>query len=648
MSAPLRRFLARTAGSSALGVALLAPVAAASPAEDVLFREATFEELAKVTITSVSKREAAYFRTAAAIHVITAEEIRRSGAASLVDALRLAPGLEVGLVNSRTAAVTLRGFNGLSANKLLPLVDGRSLYSLRFGGTIWDMRELPLEDIAQIEVIGGPAGTTWGANAVNGVINIITKSARETQGTHVATTLGTFHRGAGYVRQGVALADDTWLRVYLSAFHRADSEPFNRPDNNDAWNMLRAGLRIDRERADGHTFVSGEVFDSKADQLPVAGSTRANSTGGHLLARHRQNRTDGAWQAQVFFDTFRRDSGGNRSSAETLEIDTLYELRATPAHLLSWGGSFRASRLRDAVNSAGVVSLFDPEVREFNQGGAFVQDEFTAGPVVFTAGVKAEYNDFTNWEILPSLRLGWDASSQVFLWVAASRAARIPSRVEYDQSLAFSGPGFSSRTFPSPDLEAEVLHALEAGARWHPDQGWTFDVSLYLQHYRKLVTNESTPVVGGTETRLKNLGRATSAGLEAAVTWQPREWWRLQAAGNLLDLETSLEPGSRDTTFAVVEGVSPKYQFSLRSSFNLPHRWEADLGWRYVGRLDRPGFEIPAYQALDARVGRQFGHGLEVSLVGQNLLAPSHREFRFFTTQAAVARGAYIRVDWRR
>lgn len=648
MSAPLRRLLARTAGGSALGVALCSPVATMAAAEDVLFREATFEELAKVTITSVSKREAAYFRTAAAVHVVTADDIRRSGAASLVDALRLAPGLEVGLVNSRTAAITLRGFNGLSANKLLPLVDGRSLYSLRFGGTIWDMRELPLDDIAQIEVIGGPAGTTWGANAVNGVINIITKSARETQGTHVATSLGTFNRAAGYVRQGVALGDDSWLRVYLNAFHRADSETVNRPDNNDAWNMLRAGLRFDRERADGHTLVSGEIFDSRADQLPAAGSTRAHSSGGHLLARHRQNRTDGAWQAQVLFDTFRRDSGGNRSSAETLEVDTLYEWRATPAHLLSWGGSFRASRLQDAVNSVGITSLFDPEVRKFNQGGVFLQDEFGAGPAVITAGVKAEYNDFTDWEVLPSLRLGWDASPQVFLWTAASRAARIPSRVEYDQSLFFSAPGFSSRTFPSPDLDAEVLDAIEFGGRWHPDQGWTFDLSFYLQRYRKLVTNESVPVVGGTETRLKNQGRATSAGLETSITWRPREWWRLQAAGNLLDLETSLERGSVDTGLVIVEGVSPKYQLSLRSSFNLRQRWEMDFGWRYVGRLDRPGFEIPAYQSLDARVGRQFGRGLELSLVGQNLLAPSHREFRFFTTQAAVARGAYVRVDWRR
>ncbi len=636
-------------------LALVGPIRAQVPgsAPDQIFRDATFEQLAQLTVVSVSKSEEKYFGTAAAVHVITGDEIRRSGAMTLPDALRLAPGMEVGMVNSRTFAITMRGFNGTSANKLLPLIDGRSLYSLRFAGTIWDIRDLPLDDVAQIEVIGGPGGTTWGANAVNGVINVITKSARETLGTQVSTVAGTYQQGMLYARQGVALSPHSWVRVYVKAFARDDSEPVNVANNHDDWNQVRAGFRYDREDSEGnHTMATGGVFFSEGDQLVGGQPDIARSHGGNVLVRHRRTLGNGSsLQLQTYLDSYTRDSGGNFSKADTLDLDAVQEITAGERHNLTWGANFRRSRLEDTVNTPGFTSSFDPLVRNFNQGGIYAQDVFRPAPVTaLTLGAKAEYNDFTRWEFMPSARLAYFPQSNVTVWLASSRAARIPSRFEHDQSLTLAVPGFTSLTLPSPRLRAEILQSYEAGVRWQLGREWTVDTAFYYNDYQRLVTNENAPTVSpvGTITTLANLGQGRGIGAELSAMWQPADWWRLQATYNVLDLDLSVDPSSLDTSLVLTTYQSPRWQAGLRSSWNLSRSWEADLDLRHVGALAQPGRGIPAYHTLDVRVGKQLGSGWELSLVGQNLLAPSHQEFRFFTIRAAVARGAYVRLDWRK
>ncbi|AOS44744.1 Colicin I receptor precursor [Lacunisphaera limnophila] len=639
----------------------LASLVKAQAAEEVgpagapaILRDLSFEELATITVTTVSKRQEQYFNAAAAVHVITGEEIRRSGALMLPEVLRLAPGVEVGAINSRSYAVAIRGFNGTASNKLLPLIDGRSLYSQRFASTIWDIRDLPLEDVEQIEVIGGPGGTTWGANAVNGVINIITKSARDTQGSLWAATAGSFEEAQLYARQGFAAGRDGWARVYVKAFQRGESESVNVADNNDGWSQVRAGFRYDRERTAGDTFtVTGDLFTSDADQLIAGRADRAHSSGGHLLARHqRALEGGGQLRLQSYLDVIRRDSGGNVSKADLFDVDGLVTTPAEAAVTYSAGVNYRLSRLTDSVDgSSGTVSDFMPLERYFNQGGFFLEAAHRPPTASWhlAAGAKMEYNDFTSWEFMPSVRGTWMPNDDVTWWASWSRASRIPSRFENDQLLVVSAPGFQSRTFPSPALKSEILDATELGWRWRGRESLHVDASLFYHHYSRLVTARTLPAPGPSmfSQDLDNQGTGTSRGAEVRVVWRPRSWWQLQAAYTYLHLEVGVAPGSSDTNLEQVESLSPRQQLSLRSSWNIGPRWELDAWFRSIARLPQPGRVIPGYETLDFRVGHQLGDGWEVVLAGQNLLEPAHREFRFFTVQAAVARGFYLRIERR-
>jgi iron complex outermembrane receptor protein len=617
-----------------------------------ILRDMTFEQLANLTVTSVSKSEEAYFTSAAAVHVVTNEDIRHSGATTVTDALRTIPGVEVAMINSRSYAVTIRGFNGTAANKLLTLVDGRSLYSLRFASTIWDIRDVPLEDVEQIEVINGPGGTTWGANAVNGVINIVSRNARDTQGEWLSLTAGTFETAAFYARQGMQLNDHSWLRVFLKGFQRDDSEPVNRTDNNDAWGLVRGGFRYDRQREGAQTMVTGDYFFSEADQFIGLESSVARSRGGHVLYRYQRDLpADAHLFFQTYLDSYRRDSGGNYTEADTLDVDALHEFFSGESHQLSWGANLRRSRLKDRVNSPGFSSDFVPLVRYLNQGGFFIQDVIhpPATKLTCTAGAKAEYNDFTQWEFMPSLRLAWTPSERATGWASVSRAVRTPSRFESDQAITISGPGVTSRTLPSPDLEAESLYAYELGGRWRLGSAVTVDASVFCHDYDALVTSEVLPAPspGQTASRLENLGTGFGCGAELSIQWQAHEGWRLRATWSHLNLETELDPASTDTILVSSEYLSPKNQFSLSSSWNLGESWEVDVQLRHVDELPQPGRLIPAYREADLRIGKQFGEHTTLSFVGQNLLDASHPEFRFFTTRAEVARSFYLRLDWR-
>ncbi len=618
-----------------------------------VLRDLSFEQLAAITITSVSKSEEAYFTSAAAVHVVTGDDIRHSGATTIPDALRMVPGVEVAMINSRSFAVTIRGFNGTSANKLLTLVDGRTLYSLRFASTIWDIRDVPLEDVEQIEVIGGPGGTTWGANAVNGVINIVTKHARDTQGTRLSVAAGNFEAASFYARQGWKTGENSWLRLYVRGFQRDDSEPLNVADSNDAWEMARTGFRFDHQPdATTQTMVTGDVFYSEADQFFSGAPAVARSQGGHLLYRHRRELAGGGHATlQAYLDSYRRNSGGSFSAADTLDAEFLHELKPGETRHFSWGANLRRSRLKDTVSTPGAVSDFLPLVRHFNQAGFFVQQVMhpAAAPVTVTAGAKAEYNDFTRWEYLPSLRAAWTPTEFLTGWASVSRAVRIPSRFEHDQSLTISAPGFTLRTLPSPDLQAESLWAYELGGRWRTGGTISVDASVFWHDYHRLVTNEDSPstVPVGVINRLANLGSGRGYGAALTVVWQPRDWWRLQLGWSHLDLETEVDPASTDTVLAGSEYLSPRNQYSLASSWNLGRAWEVDARLRHVGTLPQPGRVIPAYTEVDLRISRQLNRRWEASLVGQNLLKDSHPEFRFFTIRAAVARSVYLRLDWR-
>ncbi len=624
------------------------------PSEPSVLRDATFEELGGLTISAVSKAAEDFFRSAAAGAVITAEDIRRSGALTLPEVLRLAPGVEVGQYNSRSYALTVRGFNGTSATKLLPLIDGRSLYSARFGGTIWDVRDVPLEDVEQIEVVGGPGGTTWGTNAVNGVVNIITKSARQTQGTQVAVGGGVYEQAFAYVREGVQTGPDAWLRVYAKAFSRGETEPgLGGTEVNDAWRQYRSGFRFDHEPSTAaHTVVTGDVFFSDADQLIGGRADVAKASGGHLLARReRELDPDSRLSLQVYYDRVDRDSASNVSSADVLDAEARHEFAPGERQHLSWGGNVRVSRLEDKVRTASGFIRVMPDVRYLKQGALFVQDTISLAPDTWTAtlGLRAEYNDFTGVEALPSARLAWTPSDRLTVWGAYSRAVRIPSRFENDQSSELAIFGQTFRTIPSREVDSETLDAFEAGARRRVSTWLTAGASVYFNHYHDLITGET--VAGGAPglfvTEFGNLAEGNSWGGEFSATAEATEWWRLIFTWSAIRIDIDSDPRSTDGSLPPIADKSPAHQLGLRSLWNLGRTWEADAWLRWVDELPdtRP---VPAYTSLDLRLGKQLGRGWEVSLVARNLLEPSRPEFIFSSLRSEVPRSVYLRVDWRR
>lgn len=611
-----------------------------------------FEALESVTITSVTKTAEDSFTVAADAHVLSDEAIRRSGAFSLPDVLRGVPGTEVASINNRTQAVTIRGFNGTSANKLLPLVDGRSLYSQRFGGTIWDIRDIPLADVEQIEVIGGPGGTAWGSNAVNGIINVITKSARATQGTLASATAGTGGDALLYARHGFSLGHTQWMRVYLHAAQRPDSLPVPPlRDANDAWNTARVGLRYDREPdAVTHTTVTADAFAARADILtgsPLSPQV-ADSHGWHILGRHIQAVGEGTSTLQVWYDAFRRELGVNQSEADVLDAEVRHAFPVGGAHEFLVGINARASRLRDRVSGPGVSSAFQPEVRWFEQGSLFVQDAWSPADtdLRLTAGTKLELNEFTGPAFLPSVRAAWTPGSWT-LWGAYSRATRLPSRFEREQATRQQFGASTLEALPNPELDAEEMDAFELGVRWRDENHLRLDANVFWHTYTDLVVG-STTVVDPFLTRSQSVngGSAETFGCGVEAVWTPVEGLDVSASWDHVDIRVTSDPGVVDVAFERIPTLTPRNQVRLGVRWDW-EGWEVDARARWVDELPTPGRHVPDYIAVDARVGRQLGAGWEVALIGRNLTDGAHPEFIFFTSQAnEVERAVLLRIDW--
>jgi iron complex outermembrane receptor protein len=606
------------------------------------------DELLATKVISVSRTEQTSFTTPAAVHVITRADLERSGALNLPDALRLAPGVESAFVNSRLWAVTIRGFNGAAATKLLPMIDGRSIYNMRFSGTIWDTRDVMLEDVERIEVIRGPGGTAWGANAVNGVINVITRSARDTQGTLVSGGGGTFERAFVAARHGFAVGEQTWMRVYADAFQRADSEPVVPADANDAWWQSNFGFRLDSEvDLQRRLMVAGKYFFGEGDQFVGGAPDTARSQGGFAQARYEIDLDAvSRFSAQVYYDGLRRDSGGAYTESDLMDGELQYDRTLAETHTISLGANYRVNRLFDEAQPIGQIPTYDPPERWLNQFGAFLQDEWRVVPerVAITGGIKAEYNDFTGWEPLPSLRGAWTPTERQTVWAAVSRAVRIPSRSDNDLTVVIPVPGLEVRSEPSPDLMPEVLWAYEAGYRIRPAESLSFDLALFYQDYDDLFTS-STTVIPSPPTLLSvrvNDGSAESYGGELAVRWEPYDWWHLQLGYSHLELQAHApdDPGAE-----TVEDRSPANQASLLSSWELGPALEVDAWLRFVDEI--PAYDVDAHLNLDVRLAWRPAPAWEVSVVGQNLLHESRFEFQFLVNQQwARPRGVYGRLKW--
>lgn len=603
-------------------------------------RDMSIEELGQVEITSVSKRPEPVSDAPAAIFVITAEDIRRSGATRLPEVLRLAPNLEVAQLNAYTYTVSARGFNSPeSANKLLVLVDGRSVYSPLASTVFWDALNPMLDDIDRIEVISGPGGTLWGANAVNGVINIITRDSRETQGGEVHAVAGGRELDLG-LRYGARFGQTGAFRVYATGFDR-DPSLATGPANaaSDRFQGGQAGFRIDLAPGRDQWTVQGDAYDAYAPQ----GSNRV--AGGNLLGRWTRDLGAGSsLEVQADYDDSRRSlrSGGQvmlREDLQTWDLQAQHNVRLGERNQLVIGGEVRA--WRESLTSGNAFHFAEP-TRTLYLGSLFVQDEMAVSPdLKLTLGLKAEDNSYSGLDWLPNVRLAWTPVQNHMLWGAVSRAVRTPSRIDRE----LEAPGF---LIPSPDFASEVLTAYELGYRAQLTPRASLSVSAYYNVYDGLRTDELT--AGGLPLILGNGLHGDTYGFEAWGDYKPTAWWRLSAGFNNLHRRFELRPGHTDISLFQSVGQDPAYQAFFRSRMDVTSRLEVDAGLRVIGQVDRPfvGPIVPSYTEADARIGWRVSDKVELALEGMNLLHDRHLEANDFSPlpPRAIGRSVYASLKW--
>ncbi len=662
-------------------VLLSAPISAEESLEAYLALD--LEDLLSIEVTSVSKKKQRLNEVAAAAYVITQDDIRRSGVTSIPEALRLAPGIQVTKMDSNKWAISSRGFNAQFANKLLVLIDGRSVYTPSYSGVYWEIQDTMLEDIDRIEVIRGPGATVWGANAVNGVINIITKQASETQGGLLVAGAGNEEKALTSLRYGAELGEQTFGRIYLKYNDRDSSfAPSLDEQAGDDWNSLRAGFRVDGVlNASNQWTLQGDIYETDENQIlqgvtqdpsdpanspPYSDSNVADNieaSGWNLLGRwERRLSEQSSTTLQVYYDHNERKEMILGQRHDTLDIDFQHQLSPLEGHDIVWGLGFR--RIKDEFDNTFPVSL-SPDEQTSDLFSAFVQDEIELAPdtLRLTLGSKFEHNDYTGFEIQPSARLLWLPKEGHTLWTSVSRAVRTPSRVEDSASIVPRIipigpppiPPFILTINGNEDFEAEELTAIELGYRVQPAERLSLDLALFYNQYNNLGTFESVAL---TERVFDNKLEATSRGFELAMDWHLLEWWRLQANYSYIELEQEAASDSTDiVTGPVVEGSTPKHQLSVRSAMDLSNEWSLDLWAYYVDELAASSFSsaqipipIPSYTSLNTRLAWRPWKGLELSLVGQNLLQDHHAEFvgETFATLTEVERSVYgmIRFDF--
>jgi iron complex outermembrane receptor protein len=637
-----------------LGLALLSLYISASPAaaqEPLIapdqpqqplapdLKRLTIEELLEIDVTSVSKRIERLSQSAAAVSVLRSEDIRRSGAATLADAMRLADGLDVSRSSGRTWSITARGFASETANKLLVLMDGRTLYSPLFSGTFWDVQDTVLSDIDRIEVIRGPGGALWGANAVNGVINIITADATRTFGDHAVLGAGTSYPFVATARHGARMGARGGYRVYGKFRQTADNVLANGRDAEDSFGLGLLGFRMDTDpEAASRWTLHGRAYAGSEDfQEAVDGKVRGGDL--HGTFRHRFS-SAAELQVRSYYDnTYRFMPGFGREDRHTVDVDVQHHFRLGRRHDLVAGGQYRVSTAR-ALGENGIV--FDPERRVNTIGGIFAQDEITLPNSLFAIlGAKAEANDYTGFELQPTLRLRWSPDDRHTVWGGVSRALRLPTRLDTDFRRVDPVTGAPMMAGNS-EFESESVIAYEAGYRIRPHGRIALDLATFANRYNDLRSVE-TSVGAGTPAVFGNTLEAFTSGLEVSSTVQLLPSWRLHGSYSYLHETVSRDPGSRH--LGPGDGSNdPGYILKLRSYIDLPRQWQLDGLWYRVD--NRPDPFVPAFSALDLRLGWTFRPGMELSIIGQHLLDPRHPEFGLPAIRSEIERGVHIRASW--
>ncbi len=607
----------------------------------------SLEELSNIEITSVSKRAERLSDAPTSVFVITADDIRRSGVTSLPEALRLAPNLQVARSSANDWAISARGFNSSSADKLLVLIDGRSVYSPLFSGVFWDVQDVLLEDIERIEVISGPGGTLWGVNAVNGVVNVITRSAASTQGDLIAAGAGNFESTLA-VRHGGRLGADGHFQLYAKRLDHQHTETADGTTVDDASHTTQLGFRADWESSADRFSLLGNAYEGKRNQqlpgtISITGVDLPLDTisvsGANLVGKwERRLGGDAGLSVQLTYDhTERVVPPTFADKLDIVDLQFQHALHPTASQALVWGAEYRYARDR-VTNSTYVAFL--PGSPNQTWTSLFAQDEIALEPELrLTLGARVEHNDYTGSEFLPNVRLAWKPAADHLLWAAASRTVRAPSRLDRDTFVPGQPPFLLTG---GPDFQSEVARVYELGYRGQPTTRISYSATIYKADYDKLHTQELGPT--GTTVFYGNGMQARVRGLEMWGSVQATPSWRLHAGLTRLLQDFKLRPDSIDTADSVAsaQGSNPTRQWVLRSSHDLGAKTELDATLRYVSALSAPS--VPSYLAADLRWAWRPRDGVELSITGQNLLGPRHGEFTEVETRTAFRRAVFVKL----
>lgn len=621
--------------SAAVAVGLLAVHGANANAQDTL-ADLSLEELSEVRVTTVSRQPERIADAPASIYVITSEDVRRTGVTTIPEALRLAPNVQVARTDSVQYAISARGFNNAVGNKLLVMIDGRTVYTPLFSGVFWDQQDVLLADVDRIEIISGPGATLWGANAVNGVINIVTRSAAETQGSLFALGGGNLERNAAF-RYGAELGESGHFRAYAKAASFANTQRASGAAVADEWDRAQVGFRADWELGRDRLTLQADAYDGESqDRGSVLGIAFGSIEVGGANVLGRWNRTfDGGSELQVqsYFDRAERDDFlFFRPQAEIFDVEAQHSI-PLGKHSVLWGGGYRRSS--DEIDT-GFTTTFIPRSRELSWLNLFMQDRIRVTErVETTIGLKLETNEYTGTESLPSFRVAWKPRDSRLIWAALSRAVRAPSR--FDRDVFFPGtPPFL--VIGGPNFVSEEASVLDFGYRAEPTDRLSWSVTLFHHDWDDLRSGTGLPV------QFENRIEGTAEGVEAWLTWRATQSWQLSAGFNTLDKDLRLEPGSTDPVGVNNETLANDgdYQWVMRSTLSLGRGLELDARVRHAEELPNPA--VPDYTAMDATLTWQLRDRLAFKFMVQNLFDAEHPEYGPAATRSELERGAYVEI----
>ena len=638
-------------------------------------KQLTLEELGNVEVTTVSKQPEEIWKTAAAVYVITNEDIQNSGATTIPEALRLAPGVEVAQIDSHQWSVGIRGFGSNLTRDILVLIDGRTVYTTLLAGTYWEVQNVMLQDVDRNEVIRGPGGTIWGPNAVNGVINIITKTSRDTHGELINAGGGNVDQGFFNARYGGGNGKRFDYRIYALGFDRGPE--FHTDGNNfDAWRAAQGGFRADWTKSDHDSLTfQGDIYDEGAGQSVVATTyappysqtidKTAPLSGGDILGRWQRVQGEGKdIQLQAYFDRTSREQANFDDYENTFDIDFLDRFRLSHQQI-SWGGGMRFTHEDNPVVVSGLT--FTPQNRTDNLLTGFLQDEIglVQNRLTLSLGTKIIHTNFTSLQWQPSARLLWTPTDHQTVWAAFTHAVRTPSDAEENFSLAgfiAIAPGgipFFARFNPNPHFRPEELNGYELGYRRLLAAKFYFSIATFFNHYGDLFSEDITgapfletnppPTHILLPAQFGNGLVGTTRGVEIAPEWRPVNYWRLVATYSFLQMDIQKATDSEDIgTAPIVAGSSPRHQATLQSNLDFAKRFHFNLTSRYVSAL--PAIKVHAYITGDARFAWQPSQQFEFSVVGQNLFQPYHFEYAGSDPgpPVGIRRAVYAQVTWKR